>query len=352
MPSVRPRICYWFRCTLILGAIFLIYFLSSHQRVSFDGASHELARLKEKIMEQVEKGNRNTSVAHSNQTAANEKHVSGIPYLPCQDIPGAEDILLVLKTGATEIYEKLPAHLLTTFRCAGDVLLLSDYDQDIGAYHVYDILADVSPEIVDQHPDFELYREQRQWGKEFQEELKLPGGWALDKWKFLPMVRKAYEEYPDKRWYLFMEADTYMVWTNLLTWLGRLEHKQPLYLGGRSFVGQIPFAHGGSGFVISQTALKKLYEVEPVHGKAWQSMVPNMCCGDAVLANALLDVDVPLTPSQPGIQSEPPSTMHWTADKWCTVALSWHHVTSAELDALWQFEQEWLKERVSMYAKS
>ncbi|KAH7052286.1 hypothetical protein B0J12DRAFT_661161 [Macrophomina phaseolina] len=344
MPPLRPQGSHWARSTLILGALLLIYLVLSLQILSLDDTGYTLSHFKGKLQEHIEKVAGITKAL--NQSAPDEQHTADVPHPPpCQDLPGAENILVILKTGATEIYQKLPAHLLATLRCASDVLLVSDYEQDIGGYHIHDILAELSPGITEQHPDFALYREQRQWGKEFQEGLKLQGGWQLDKYKFLPMARKAYEVHPDKKWYLFMEADTYMVWTNLLAWLDRLNHTQPLYLGGRSYVRTLPFAHGGSGFVISQPALKRLHEVEPIHREAWQSMVPHMCCGDAVLGAALLDADVPLTPSQPGIQSEPPSTIQWTADKWCTVALSWHHLTSAEVDALWQFEQDWMIER-------
>lgn len=347
MLSIRPRISNWLRYVLLLGSvIFLCTVLSLQQKTSFDKPNNVLTGLKDRLREALEEGRDSNSQATAGYSVHTQLPHSGSQHPPCRNIPGADDILLVLKTGATEIYDKLPAHFLTTFRCTKDVLLLSDYEQDIGAHHVYDILADISSDIVNQHPDFQLYREQQQWGKELQETLELTGGWNLDKWKFLPMARKAYEEYPDKKWYVFTEADTYMVWTNLLAWLDRLDHTQPLYLGGRSFVGKLPFAHGGSGFVLSHTALQRLNEMELIHEKAWESKVPTFCCGDAVLAAALQEANVNLTQCAPAIQSDPPNTITWTRERWCTPALSWHHVTGAEVDALWEFEQGRLKEKV------
>lgn len=45
---------------------------------------------------------------------------------PCSRFPNTDDILLVMKTGASEAYDKLPAHLLTSLQCLPDFLLFSD----------------------------------------------------------------------------------------------------------------------------------------------------------------------------------------------------------------------------------
>lgn len=44
------------------------------------------------------------------KTAHNESTV------PCQSLKGGQDVLVVMRTGATEIKDKLPAHLNTTVR--------------------------------------------------------------------------------------------------------------------------------------------------------------------------------------------------------------------------------------------
>lgn len=45
---------------------------------------------------------------------------------PCENFPDTEGILLVMKTGATEAYEKLPTHFVTHMQCLPDFLLFSD----------------------------------------------------------------------------------------------------------------------------------------------------------------------------------------------------------------------------------
>ncbi|KAF2091251.1 glycosyltransferase family 31 protein [Saccharata proteae CBS 121410] len=263
--------------------------------------------------------------------------------LPCQNLPGAEDVLLVLKTGATEIYTKLPAHFLTTFQCAPEIFIVSDLDQHVGPYHIHDVLSGVSENIVQQSGDFELYLRQQQYKKELQDMQKLAGGWNLDKWKFLPMMHEAYAKHPDKRWYVFIEADTYLSWSNLLQWLSRMDPTKPLYLGSQVVIGERVFAHGGSGFVISQPAMRQVHDIQPIYKDEWEASIPSNCCGDKILADALAYAGVPLSPAWPLIQGETPNSLGWDRHHWCSPALTWHHVKSAEVDGLWQFEQKWLE---------
>ena len=45
---------------------------------------------------------------------------------PCGNFPNTSGILLVMKTGATESYDKLPTQLLTHMQCLPDFLIFSD----------------------------------------------------------------------------------------------------------------------------------------------------------------------------------------------------------------------------------
>ena len=58
----------------------------------------------------------------------------------CYDTSGIQDVVLVLKTGSTEIYEKLPIHFATTFTCL-DLLVYSDLHQVFGNVEVRDALS-------------------------------------------------------------------------------------------------------------------------------------------------------------------------------------------------------------------
>lgn len=46
--------------------------------------------------------------------------------MPCDGFPNTDRILFVMKTGATEVYSKMPTQLLTAMSCLPDFLLYSD----------------------------------------------------------------------------------------------------------------------------------------------------------------------------------------------------------------------------------
>ena len=269
---------------------------------------------------------------------------------PCRVVPGADDVMVLLKTGATELYQKLPTHFLTTFKCMPHFMIFSDLAQEFADYPIYDAIESVSEHFRHEHPDFELYRKVRQHQREGQDISKLSGhgSWNLDKWKFLPMMHKAFATAGENiEWFVIMEADTSLSWTNLLQWLKTMDPQEPYYLGAQNVIGDTAFAHGGSGIVISRRAADLLEETRVNEGQfdydeKWEELVSKACCGDEVIARALLEAGVPLTPAWPLIQGETVASLDWTKDHWCTPAVSWHHVTPTEIDALWQFERTWI----------
>lgn len=292
----------------------------------------------------------------------------------CLSMPGAEKIMIVLKvcclihmfdgsyllthvppkTGATEIYDKLPTQLVTLFRCTPHYLIFSDLAQTFADYPIYDALDTVGSEYKDHHGDFELYRKLQTYHREGQNPSKLKGdeGWFLDKWKFFPMLHESYRMAPPEvEWFVYMEADTSVSWPNLLQLLQSLKPNSPVYMGAQNILGDSNFAHGGSGFVVSRSAAKKMEDRRQKEGadaydRRWESVISSSCCGDEVIARALLEVGVPLLPSWPRIQGETLSTLDWTEKHWCTPAVTWHHVTPAQVDVMWQFQKQWVQDRV------
>jgi hypothetical protein len=83
-------------------------------------------------------------------------------------------------------------------------------------------------------------------------------GWKLDKFKFLPMVYKALRQMPQAKWVVFVELDTYPMWSNLLDYLSKFDANTPHYIGKQMFIGDVLFAHGGSGFALSAPAMRKV----------------------------------------------------------------------------------------------
>ncbi|CZT14393.1 uncharacterized protein RCC_00370 [Ramularia collo-cygni] len=271
----------------------------------------------------------------------------------CRNLPGADKIMVMLKTGATEIYSKLPTHLLTTFTCIPNYKIYSDLEQTFGNTPITDVIHPVSQHLRETHEDFNLYRDLQKWQREGQDLSKLKGdhGWNLDKWKFLPMIHDAFESAgPEIEWFVMIEADTALSWLNLLPWLQTMNPKEQHYLGSQNVIGDTRFAHGGSGIIISRAALETLEEARSSIGKAyyderWEEATSHSCCGDAILAEALKAVNVSLTGAWPVIQGETISSIDFSERNWCHVPTTWHHVSPIQVDAHWQFQAKWAKDR-------
>jgi len=282
--------------------------------------------------------------------AIDNKQAKVPTQLDCRNLPGADKIMVMLKTGATEIYSKLPTHLLTTFTCIPNFKIYSDLEHTFPPnIPVTDVIAPVSEYLRATHDDFKLYSDLQKWHHEGQDLSKLKGdnGWNLDKWKFLPMIHDAWKSAgPEVEWFVMIEADTALSWLNLLPWLQTMDPTEPLYLGAQNLIGDTRFAHGGSGVIISRKAMEILEEARESIGKSyydekWEQATANSCCGDAVLAEALMAVNVPLTGAWPIIQGETISTVDFTEDNWCKIPTTWHHVSPIQVDAHWQFQTEW-----------
>ncbi|KAK3710938.1 hypothetical protein LTR37_009959 [Vermiconidia calcicola] len=270
----------------------------------------------------------------------------------CAEVPGADNVMVMLKTGATELYQKLPTHFVTTFKCVPHFMIFSDLAQEFADYPVYDALESISKDFRENHGDFELYRKLQQYQREGQDMSKLQGtgSWNLDKWKFLPMIHKAFTTAGDNiEWFLIMEADTSLSWTNLLQWLRTMDPNEPYYLGAQNVIAGTTFAHGGSGVLISRKAAESLEAIRAEKGQAiwdaeWEELTSKACCGDEIIARAFLTADVELTPAWPLIQGETVASIDWTENHWCTPPVTWHHVSPIEIDSLWQFESDWIEE--------
>ncbi|KAF2260395.1 hypothetical protein CC78DRAFT_584814 [Lojkania enalia] len=64
---------------------------------------------------------------------------------------------------------------------------------------------------------------------------------------------------PQAKWYIFIEADTYLLWPNLVAYLSHLDTSKNYYIGKHMYIGDILFAHGGSGFVLSESATRNAF---------------------------------------------------------------------------------------------
>ena len=282
----------------------------------------------------------------------------------CGDhIKYGNNIALIVKTGATELYDKLPTQLLTLLQCAQNLVLFSELEQNVGSYHVYDALANMAPEAMN-NTDFDFYRELKAYqsqGRDLRalndmKDLRVTpqteghnAAWALDKYKFLYMMDEAWEKEPNRDWYVFIEADTYLVWENLLGWLAKYSPDEKIYLGKATPMYEegpgFYFGHGGSGFIMSKAAMYE-YHAAKIASK-WDFRVPHLWFGDFIVAKVLKDeLNVSITDAWPQLNGDSLSTIPWT-EIWCEKVLTLHHIRSDEMQSLWQYEQRRSSNEVS-----
>lgn len=275
-----------------------------------------------------------------------------------------DDVLLILKTGATVLWRRLPIHLSTTLspdrvRPNGTVIY-SDAEAKVSNYTVIDILAQL-PKSVKDSPAFELYHAIRDWDDTnyYLEQTGLPGdvdfhegppgGWRLDKYKFLPLMQHAGREWPQAKWYIYTEDDTYLFLPNILLYLSEYDHRQSHYIGGLGEKLGTTFAHGGSGFALSRGAWEKSFGRGGDLVSKYQDFVDEACCGDYALGKVLNDYDVWFGDGKDdradggswGFNGLPHWKIEFSKENWCKPVLTWHHAHNRDIARYYELEKSW-----------
>lgn len=290
------------------------------------------------------------------------------PARPCRHIPGADDILVVIRTGATEIDSKLPVHLATTLQCVPNFTLFTDYQESFCGHEVHDAFEHASEDIKANETQFEFYRQLQTQGKnatvynqiaiasqDNKDDAKAVGkpknpSWVLDKWKFLTMANETLTRQPGFQWYVFVELDTVLFWQNLVTWLGTLNATAPLYLGSQMQIGPDIFAYGGSGIIMSAPALKVLVSSYAADRDHWNHVTKYHWAGDCVLGMVLKANGVSLkytaamqVTGHPNVQNY--AQDHSDAPLLCSPVAFYHHLNKSEIARLWLWEQDNVRNR-------
>lgn len=298
-----------------------------------------------------------SSTSSSSSSAGTvDPEYAGEPAPFCPSLPGIEDVLVVMKTGVTESREKVPIHFKTTLRCVPNFVIYSDFDEEIEGVKIHDVLRHIDSDVKERVADFNIYNRIVEHGRkglaqdDFADEansaIGKPNnpGWKLDKWKFLPMAQEALKYKPDAKWYVFMEADTYISWPTLLAWLAKFDAKKPWYLGTETQIADVIFAHGGSGFMVSNPALQDASDQYSARRTELDNYVDHHWAGDCVLGKVLADAGVNLHFTWPILQNSNIGELDEFTNElyrlpWCYLAVAFHHLSSREIDHLWKFEQ-------------
>ncbi|KAH8728354.1 hypothetical protein GQ44DRAFT_724361 [Phaeosphaeriaceae sp. PMI808] len=280
----------------------------------------------------------------------------------CPQSQLADDVLIILRTGATESREKVPVHFRTTLRCVPHFVVFSDMDEEIEGVEIHNVLGGVSEKTRKENEDFKLYRHLQDHGRRGLPNQKVvtslsgssqgdylqtdKDGWKLDKWKFLPMIEQAYQQKPDAKWFVFIETDTYLGWNNLLDYLAKFDHTKPYYIGKHLYINDVEFGYGGAGFVLSNPAIQAVSRQRSENINKYEDFTKSNWVGDCALGKVLEDIKVPLHRAFPHFQGDSPAAVDPAITKidrdlWCYPTITHHHVSSAEIEELWAFEQDW-----------
>ncbi|KJX99068.1 hypothetical protein TI39_contig374g00031 [Zymoseptoria brevis] len=218
-------------------------------------------------------------------------------------------------------------------------------EETIGSHRVHDVYADVTEQERAEYPEFALYDAQRELQRRGDDTRSMSGGWDLAKYMNLAMLRKIRAMISDKKWFVFIDTDTFIDWDNLFTLLEHLDPDKRMYLGSPVWLPGLQFAHGGSAYALSSGALDALdYAAqspqEPLYSQ-FGFNTTELCCGDEALARVLKSKGVSLKGYWPMFNGETPATLSFGKDLWCEPVVSLHHLGDNEMYHLWRWSEEW-----------
>lgn len=218
----------------------------------------------------------------------------------CAHFPDTSNVLILMKTGASEAYSRLPVHLLTMLKCLpNNFLLFSDMAENIAGHTVYDSLENVLDSVKESNGDFHIYHRQNQCPIAHEQCNRDHDvgfeGWNLDKYKNVHIAERAYRMRPNYDWYFFIDADTYVSFPTLMDWLPSVDSNKLHYIGHQKHSGTFPFAHGGSGYLMSKAIMRSMFFGRTGVANKYDEPTQQGCCGDIMWSEIVLN-ETGLTP--------------------------------------------------------
>lgn len=234
-----------------------------------------------------------------------------------------DSIQPVLRTGHGVLDKRIRPQLASTSACLSNLLIFSDISEEFHGHDVIDVIADTAtfdPLAVQTHEQLAPYRNLiAAVANGSEKDIKDAGreAWGIDKFKFLPSISRAWRMRPERRWYVFFEGDTFIIWDNLFRLLENFDPDVPLYFGSPSPGHDgMWFAHGGEGYVLSREAMRRLtsndfssetgeYLGSMLAKEHWDTILRD-CCGDSVLGWALWQKNISISGLFPMFNPHPP----------------------------------------------
>src|SRR6478609_11513054 len=95
-----------------------------------------------------------------------------------------------------------------------------------------------------------------------------------------------YQKMPQKKWYIILDDDTFLVKPSLQLFLDRLNSREPHYIGNAVGDYKGRFAHGGSAVIISGEAMRRLFSRPDIVARSYIASLDETW-GDKLVATTL-----------------------------------------------------------------
>lgn len=160
--------------------------------------------------------------------------------------------------------------------------------------------------------------------------------------QFIPGLDLAYCTMPRKKWFIFVDDDTYLIQPSMDAVLSHFDPSRPYYLGNAVGDYRQRFAHGGSAVVLSHAAMQKLFSTDgsrSTTAAARQSLAAarhaslTEVWGDRLLASALLRVGIYIDEdSSRFFNGEQPWAARLRKDRFCVPLTTFHRLSAGEME--------------------
>lgn len=133
-----------------------------------------------------------------------------------------------------------------------------------------------------------------------------------------------YKKMPNKKWYIILDDDTFLVRSSLRVLLSHLDPSKPHYIGNAVGDYKSRFGHGGSGVIISGKAMDVLFSRKDIIAKAYMESLDETW-GDRLVATTLQKVGVYIDERYSHhFNGEAPELTRIRADRACSPVVSFH----------------------------
>jgi len=255
----------------------------------------------------------------------------------CAAYPDPGTIAVAVRASASDITPESLSRTFTTLRCLSPsrLLLFSDLDYSVGPYQLHNVLSEVTPSLVQTHPDFEFYRQQHSYtaeGGNVRDLHKKPvlrangphqdehSSQSLEKYKYLHMIERAWKLAPGMEWYAFFDESSFISWPNLVRWLRGIDASKMRYMGHKTHLSDLELDVGAEkgGIILSGALVESLANAQNSVARAWDRRAADMDSGSQVLATALqTELSINLTDSWPLTVGEEIGMVPFQQEMWC-----------------------------------